>query len=97
MTSVTDWTSDIAPFLFIAGPTDPLYERFKKDFEFIPINELRLWEWPVDNHAQPFTFLVNRAVDVRAWAERHLITGSFGRDDYRELCELVVHFLGGQV
>ena len=68
LTSFTDWTSDIAPFLFIAGPTDPLFERFKKDFEFIPINELRLWEWPADNHAQPFTFLVSRAVDVRAWA-----------------------------
>ena len=26
-----------------------------------------------------------------------MLLGTFGRDDYRELCELVVHYLGGQV
>ena len=58
---------------------------------------MHLWEWPLDFPTRPFTFIVNRAVEVRAWAERHLLFGSFGRDDYRELCELVVHYLGGQV
>ena len=81
----------------MAGPTDPLFERFKKDFEFIPVDELRLWEWPVDFPTRPLTFLANRGDEVRRWGEQHLLTGTFGRDDYRELCELVVHYLGGQV
>ena len=28
---------------------------------------------------------------------RDLLTESFGRDDYRELCELIIKFPGGQV
>ena len=41
--------------------------------------------------------MVDRANDVLTWAEEHLLRGTFGRDDYRELCELVVHYLGGRV
>ena len=26
-----------------------------------------------------------------------MLRGTFGRDDHRELCELVVHYLGGRV
>ena len=42
-------------------------------------------------------FLAERAVAVRSWAEDRLLAGSFGRDDYRELCELIVVYLGGEV
>ena len=43
------------------------------------------------------SFLVYKASSVLDWAEDHLLKGCFGRDDYKELCELVVHYLGGQV
>lgn len=79
------------------GPTDPAFEMFKKKFGFIPLHHFHLWEWPDDFPSQPFTFLVNRALQVREWGEHHLLNGTFGRDDYRELCELMVQYLGGQV
>ena len=58
---------------------------------------LEKWEWPCDKDIRPHNFLVSRAVEVLEWAEKNLFIGSFERDDYRELCELVVHCLGGQV
>ena len=38
-----------------------------------------------------------RAIEVKKWAEEALLKGCFGRDDYRELCELVTVYLGGEV
>ena len=77
--------------------TDPLFERFKKDFSFIPQDNLRLWVWLEDYTARSLTFLASCSTEVLEWAERHLMEESFGRDDYRELCELMVHFLGGEL
>ena len=45
----------------------------------------------------PHTFRTARALEVREWAEQQLLRGLFGRDDYRELCELIVVYLGGEV
>ena len=38
-----------------------------------------------------------RGIEVLQCAEAHLLSENFGRDDYRELCELIVHFLGANV
>ena len=83
--------------MLLSAPTDPVFEAFKKKFGFIPLHPLRLWEWPEDHSTQPYPFIVARAIAVRHWGEDHLLHESFGRDDYRELCELTVHYLGGQV
>ena len=56
----------------------------------------RWWEGP-DDMQSPHTLRTTRALEVREWAEQQLLRGSFGRDDYRELCELIVVFLGGEV
>ena len=82
-----------------AAPTDRLFEQFRERFPAIPvdIDNLRLWPWPDDFPAQPYTFLTARAVEVRSWAQQYLLEGLFDRDDYRELCELVIKYLGGQV
>ena len=63
----------------------------------IPLDNLEKWNWSEEKTIRPCNFLVDRANDVLTWAEEHLLRGTFGRDDYRELCELVVHYLGGRV
>ena len=75
-----------------SGPDDKLFNKFSKMFSSLPLDQLNLWVWPNDN-----AFLTARGVEVLQWAEAHLLSESFGRDDYRELCELIVHFLGGNV
>jgi hypothetical protein len=79
------------------GPTDKLFEQFRDSFSSITVDpdNLRLWEWP--GTEVPHTFLVSRAQEAREFCQKHLLTESFGRDDYRELCELIIKFLGGKV
>lgn len=79
------------------GPTDPLFQSFKKKYSFIPRDDIRKWKWPHEKNMKPQNFLVYKASSVLEWAEDHLLKGSFGRDDYRELGELAVHYLGGTV
>ena len=43
------------------------------------------------------SFLIEKAEQSLAWAERNLQQKTFPRDDYRELNELIVIYLGGQV
>ena len=74
-----------------------MFVSLKKKFGFIPLDNLQLWEWPEDFPAQPFAFTTARALEIRKWGEDHLLHGTFAKGDYRELCELVVHYLGGQV
>ena len=62
-----------------------------------PAGSLCLWEWLEEVRVRPHTFYTARALEVKEWAEEQLLRGSFGRDDYRELCELIVVFLGGEV
>ena len=86
----------IACLLFyFAAPFDPVFEEFRKKFHAIDRQNLRLWTWP--EMSQPHTFLVARALEVRDFLNEHLARGCFGRDDYRELAELIMKFLGGQV
>ena len=54
--------------------------------------QLRGWDWP--DVARPHTFLVSRALYVLEFLKHHLLQDDFGRDDYRELCELIIKFLG---
>ena len=42
-------------------------------------------------------FIVDKAKDSLSWAQWHLVNGTFPRDEYRELNELIVVYLGGAV
>lgn len=77
------------------GPTDLLFEQFREHFPAIPREDLQIWNWP--DTTRPHTFLVSKAFEVREFMQQHLLREAFGRDDYRELCELIIKFLGGQV
>ncbi len=78
------------------GPSDKLFENFREEFANLPGDRnLRVWSWP--EMERPYTFLAAHACDVLNFCQHHLLTESFGRDDYRELCELIIKFLGGQV
>ena len=54
---------------------------------------LRLWTWPVNQD----DWRLQRAEEVLTWATTHMEIGTFPREDYRELIELVAIFLGGVV
>lgn len=84
-----------------SGPDDQLFVRYKRYFDEVNQDNLFLWEWPADTTWPPFhgpdNRLVAHAKDVRKWLENHCVSGTFPREDYRELCELYTHFLGGEV
>ena len=83
--------------LSVSGPTDPLFQKFRDCFPNLPLDtqNMEFWEWP--DMEMPYTFIVSRALDARAFCEKHLLSEAFGRDDYRELCELIIKYLGGKV
>lgn len=74
------------------APEDPLFSRFRKVFSFIDVEAKEVWEWPDTNDWRH-----ERATDVLTWAENHMELGTWPREDYRELLELTVIFLGGVV
>lgn len=93
------------------GPDDALFLRFKTWFisqiqehdrhemPFPAPGLLRKFAWPADagNDTGPYCFLTSLAKDTLEWAEMHLAKGTFPREDYRELAELIVVYLGGTV
>ena len=74
------------------APEDKLFSKFKKVFSFISLNEKVFWQWPQDHD-----WRYQRASDVLEWAEMHMRLGTWPREDYRELLEVTVIFLGGVV
>ena len=74
------------------APEDPLFVKFKKNFSFIDLDVKTVWVWPDENDWRH-----QRASDVLAWAEHHMSIGTWAREDYRELLELTVLYLGGLV
>ena len=71
------------------GPDDPLFKRFKERFGFIALEDRNVWNWPNDDHWRH-----QKAEQVLAWPNTHMEHGTWQREDYRELLELVVIFLG---
>ena len=74
------------------APEDPLFTKFRKTFGFIDRDTREVWVWP--NHGD---WRYQRASDVLTWANYHMQEGTWPREDYRELLELVGIFLGGVV
>ena len=75
------------------GPDDPLFKRFQEIFENLQIENRTTWEWPEDSN----DWRHQRATSVLSWADKHMQEATWPREDYRELLELVVMFLGGVV
>ena len=63
----------------------------------LPPCEYRVYQWP--DLSAPHDFLTTRALETLEWAEKMMRDDSLRnqRDDYRELLELVVVYLGGKV
>ena len=80
------------------APEDTMFKKFQEIFENLPQGNYRLYEWPAEL-LHPLDFLTTRALEVRQWGMAQMQCGTFNqqRDDYRELCELVVFYLGGSV
>ena len=78
------------------GPQKTHYKRLKKDWLSMELNttSMKLFDW--QKYASN-TFMIDKARQSLAWSLWHLEQGTFPRDDYRELNELIVVFLGGQV
>ena len=80
------------------APEDSMFKKFQQIFENLPPCYYRLYEWPAELF-HPLDFVTTRALEVRQWGTEQMRSGTFDqqRDDYRELCELVVFYLGGSV
>ena len=82
---------------FMGKTTDPgvaLFRRLRDEWRSLDINldNLVLWDW--DSAPEDLQML---AKDVLEWGQSHLEQGTFPRDDYRELLQLIVITLGGTV
>ena len=73
------------------GPDDPLFKRFKEKFGFLNLSSRKVWKWPSRGCR------CEKANQVLQWGDRMIQQGTWAIEDYRELLELVVIYLGGVV
>jgi hypothetical protein len=96
--------------MIIAGPDDPFFKRFKKWYKtqandarehnavFPDPADFNRWEWTETSPNGPYLTSMNWwARSTLTWVQEHLVRGTFPREDYRELCELINIVLGGEV
>ena len=78
------------------GPQKAHYKRLKKDWLSMKRNTdtMTLFDW--EKYSGNY-FLSKKAKQSLSWSLKHLEQKSFPRDDYKELNELIVVFLGGRV
>ena len=76
-------------------PKEPLFKRFKQDLSGFDINysNSTFFEWPMDESSP----IYEQAKSVLNWAQQCLAEKTFPREDYRELVELTLIYLGGQL
>ena len=100
--TVQDTESNIT---YSIGPNDALFKRFRVWY-LAESNNARLnntvfpdptsfvtWEW----NETSSTGLYKNSLNCLTWAKQRLTDGTFPREDYRELCELLNSVLGGEV
>lgn len=78
------------------GPQKAHYKRLKKEWLSMKLNTdtMQLFDW---EKYSSYTSIIEKAKQSLAWALWHLEQNTFPRDDYKELNELIVVFLGGKV
>ncbi len=84
------------PLASVLGPTDKLFEQFRAKFGAVVIDYDNLCKMDLDL-TPPLTRLVRDALEAREWLQQHLLLDDFGRDDKREICELSIKYLDGEV
>ena len=72
------------------GPDDKLFKSFREVFEKIVLNDRALWNWQNEGDWRK-----EKGSNVLEWATINMEKGTWIREDYRELLELVVIYLGG--
>ena len=55
------------------------------------------WNGDESSPTGPYLYSTERALAVKTWAEVCCVDGTFPREDYRELLELLTHVLGGTI
>lgn len=80
-----------------SSPDDPLFKHFKEHFQEIDTADVQYFQLDGDENSPDYKFIEERIMDVKNWAEERCISGSFPREDYRELLELLCHVLGGTI
>ena len=78
------------------GPQKTHYKDFKNSWSSLQLDTEKMKVFDRKKYDDN-TFLIEKADESLSWAEDHLKKETFPRDDYRELNELIVVFLGGQV
>ena len=73
------------------GPDDPLFKRFKEKFGYLDLSSRKVWKWLSRG------WRCEKANQVLQCGDRMMQQGTWDREDYRELLELVVIYLGGVV
>ena len=78
------------------APQKAHYKKFKESWSTMAhnINNMKVFNW--DKYTTN-KFLIDEAKEALRWAEQSLHQNIFPRDDYRELNELIVVYLGGTV
>ncbi len=84
------------------GSEELLSKRFQSDWENIDhdLNDVTLSQWlgTTDDIGKPITSMIaSTATEVLKWVEECYSTSVFPRADYKELLELTIFFLGGDV
>ncbi|KZS10514.1 Cc8K15.2-like protein [Daphnia magna] len=77
------------------APTIKLFQRLKEDFDNVDKDEeqLKVWHWPENQD----DFLFKQALEVKIWVTNCIEKKTFPREDYHELCELILFYLGGSI
>ena len=84
----------------IFGPTKGPQKSYYKDFKTawsslkLDTSSMKLFDWQKYSGQE---FLIQRAKSSLHWAQDNLDRNTFPRDDYKELNELIVVYLGGKV
>ena len=78
------------------GPTETLFVRFQADWDTLDQSTegLRLFDWSEEDFDER---LIDHAKSVLIWASDCLFRKTFPREDYLELVELIVIYLGGSL
>lgn len=78
------------------SPSESLFKKFQSEWDSLDqsTDDLRLFDW---NNEQLDQDLIDHAKDVLNWALDCLEKKTFPREDYLELTELTVVFLGGSL
>ncbi len=86
----------IAMLVFISGPEDPLFEKFAVRFLEITIDYNNFSTLELDNTI-PVPKTTQDALKTLEFLRRHLLADDFPRNDNREIAELAIKILNGQV